>query len=145
MSKCSASVLRGARKPDFTRRPRKFFAYVSKQLHPSSLAISLTSASRTVADPAYIFDIFSCEFSKNFSSSQVDAVVSAGCSAECSATVKSVSNLSLINVDISTVLIVLSQLRDSAAGPDGLPSVFFKRLAYWFAASLTIIYQQLLH
>ena len=122
--------------------PHNFFAYASKQLHPLSTVISLTSASGTVTDPASICDILSREFSKNFNSSKVDAVVSSGCSAECSETMKFVPNLSLINVDISTVRIVLSQLRDSAADPDGLLSVFFKRLAYWLAAPLTIIYQQ---
>ena len=40
---------------------------------------------------------------------------------------------------------VLSKLRNSAACPDGLPSVFFMRLVYWLAAPLTIIYQQSQH
>ena len=125
--------------------PRKFFAYVSKKLHPLSSATSPTSASGTVTDPAFIYDILSRKFSKNFNSSKLDAAVSSGCSAECFETVKFVSSLSLINFDISTARIDLSQLRDSATGPDGLPSVFFKRIAYWLAALLTIIYQQLLH
>jgi hypothetical protein len=40
---------------------------------------------------------------------------------------------------------VLGHLSDSAAGPDDLPAVFLKRLAYWLAVPLSIVYQQSLH
>ena len=51
----------------------------------------------------------------------------------------------MINIDLFTVLMTLAQLSDSAAGPDGLPAIFFKKLAYWIAVLLTIVYQQLIH
>ena len=88
--------------------PRKFFAYISTHMHPSSSAISLTSAFGTITDPASICDILSREFSKNFKSSQVNAVMSSESNAECSETVKFVPNLSLIDIDICTVRKVLS-------------------------------------
>ena len=56
-----------------------------------------------------------------------------------------VTNLSSINVDIASVRAILVQLRESAAGPDDLPAIVFKRLAYWLAVPLTIIYQQSIH
>jgi hypothetical protein len=43
------------------------------------------------------------------------------------------------------VRVALARLRKSAAGPDGIPSVFFKSLAYWLAVPLCIVYQQSLH
>ncbi len=45
--------------------------------------------------------------------------------------------LSDINVDVTVVRLALAQLRYSAAGPDNLSPIFFKRLE-----PLTIVYQQ---
>ena len=36
-------------------------------------------------------------------------------------------------------------MRCSASGPDGIPAIFFKRLAYWLANPLAIIYEQSLY
>ena len=40
---------------------------------------------------------------------------------------------------------MLANLRESAAGPDGIPGIFCKRLAYWLASNLATVYQQLIH
>ena len=36
----------------------------------------------------------------------------------------------------------LAQLSDSAAGPEDLPAIFFKKLAYWIAVLWKVAYQQ---
>ena len=53
--------------------------------------------------------------------------------------------LSMINIDLFTVRVALVQFSESAVGLDGLPAILFKKLAYWIAVSLTIVYQQSIH
>ena len=55
------------------------------------------------------------------------------------------SSLSNINIDIVTVHQMLANLREFAAGPNGIPDIFSKHLVYWLASSLAMVYQQLIH
>jgi Reverse transcriptase (RNA-dependent DNA polymerase) len=50
--------------------------------------------------------------------------------------------LSSINVDTSSVRFALERMNCSAAGPDGLPGMFYKKLGYWLTEPLTVIFQQ---
>ena len=50
-----------------------------------------------------------------------------------------------INIDIGTVRQALSNTPVTAAGPNGIPGVFYCKLAYWLAVALTTIYQHSVH
>ena len=114
--------------------PRKFFNCVSQQLHAQDNSISLRTLSRFTSNPSEIYILFCDKFEKNFSLSSDSSTWCCGLSLA--------ANSASINVDVTTVHVALAQLREFAFGPDGLPAVFFKRLAYWLVVTLTIIYQQ---
>ena len=50
-----------------------------------------------------------------------------------------------IIIDIGTVRQVLPNTPETAAGPDRIPGVFYRKLSYWLAVPLTTIYQQSVH
>lgn len=87
-------------------------------------------------DAKRICDIFSEEFIRNFSSSSA-------CRNNSEVPLPTQNfELKQINIDQRTVLETLCSTSDCAAGPDGLPGIFFKTLAPCLAQPLTIIYQQ---
>ena len=120
-------------------QPQKFFNFVFKQLHPSNNNILLHSPTGLTSDLGNTCTMFSNEFAKNFSNSSFIAVMN-GDSLSCTS-----ERLCMINIDLFTVRMALTQLSDSAAGPDGLPDIFFKKRAYWIAVLLKIVYQQSIH
>ncbi len=120
---------------------RKFYRFASGQLHPQSDAIKLHNGAELTGEPSVICNLLKHEFAKNFESTRSNVSADAP-NLTCSSTSPRMSS---VNVDVHTVRLILSQLQDSAAGPDGLPAVFYKRLAYWLAVPLSIIYQQSLH
>ena len=81
---------------------------------------------------------FSAEFSKIFSISACDEI--AGIPTTCNG-----PKLDLINVDIGTVRKLLMQQCSSAAGPDGIPGLFFRKLAGVSAQPLATVFQQSLY
>ena len=105
--------------------PRKFFNFVFKQLHPSNNNILLHSPTGLTGDPGNICTMSSNQFAKNFSNSSFIATMN-GDSSTLSCTSE---RLCMINIDLFTVRLDLTQLSDSAAGPDDLPAIFFKKLA----------------
>ena len=115
----------------------KFFAHVSHQLHPSDHSVHLRAPTGTVSEPADVCEAFSKEFAKNFNSSS-----NSFCSPISTKENGTSASLSSANIDVVAVCFALAQLRDSAAGPDGLPALFYRRLAYVIAVSLSIVYQQ---
>lgn len=121
--------------------PRKFYKYVSNHLQPHDAGIKLQQGAQFTSEPADICNLLQHEFTKNFSSPAMYAcrtVPRRSC-------LSSQPKISTVNVDIDTVRHILSHLRDSAAGPDGLPAMFFRRLSHWLAVPLSIIYQQSVH
>ena len=53
--------------------------------------------------------------------------------------------LDLINVEIGTVRKLLMLQRSSAAGPDGIPGLFYRKLAGVLAQPLTTVFQHSLY
>ena len=51
----------------------------------------------------------------------------------------------MVNIDLFKVCMALAQLSDSDAGLDHLHAIFFKKLTYWIAVPLRIVYQQSIH
>ena len=116
---------------------RKFFAHVSHQLYPSDRFVHLRTPTGTISEPAHVFEAFSKEFAKNFNCSS-HSICSPISTKENSTT----ASLFSANVDIVAIHLALARLGDSAAGPDGLPALFYRRLAYGMAVPLSIVYQQ---
>ena len=114
---------------------RKFFAHVSHQIHPSDRSVHLRAPTGTVSELADVCEAFSKEFAKNFNSSS-NSICSPISTKENSTS----ASLSSVNVDVVTVHLALARLCDSAAGPDGLPALFYGRLAYGMAVPLSIVY-----
>ena len=117
-----------------------FYSYVSGRLRPTSHGtISLINDDGNAMDsPQAVAQCFSTEFSKNFSTHINNAPK----------IVQDIDNgpvLDLINVDVGAVRNLLLKQRSLAAGPDGIPGLFYNRLASVLASPLTIIYQQSLH
>ena len=80
-----------------------------------------------------ICTIFSNDFAQNFSNSSFIATMNGD-----SFTLPCIyATLSMINTDLLTVRTALAQLCDYAAESDGLPAIFFNKLAYWIAVPLT--------
>jgi hypothetical protein len=52
------------------------------------------------------------------------------------------ASFAYVNFDVISVRDALCCLRPSAAGPGGIPALFYKKLAYWLATPLRIVYQQ---
>ena len=115
-----------------------FYTYVSRQLHPASYGISLINDGNSLDSPLDIAQCFSAEFSKNFSISACDEI--AGIPIICNG-----PKLDLINVDIGTVRKLLMQQCSSAAGPDGIPGFFYRKLAGVLAQPLATVFQQSLY
>jgi hypothetical protein len=123
--------------------PRKFFAYAARQLHAHDACITLDTVTGHTSSPADVCSIFCDEFTKNFDTPSTKETQSVSPTYNCDSTFSaSAACLTNINVDVTSVRLALIQLRDSAAGPDGLPAIFFKRLASWLAMPLTVLYQQ---
>ena len=55
------------------------------------------------------------------------------------------ASLSMISIDLFTVRTALVQLNDFAALPDSLSAILFKKLAFWIAVPLTVVFQQSIH
>jgi hypothetical protein len=126
-----------------------FYSYVSRRLHPTCHNITLLSDGRLLSAAHDIARCLSTEFSRNFlvtgnSIGQVQP--NDGSSngeqeevhAECPI-------LDYINVDIEAMRKILHEQRNSAAGPDGIPGIFYKQLACVLARPLTTIFQQSIH
>jgi hypothetical protein len=52
------------------------------------------------------------------------------------------ASFAYVKFDVISVPDSLRRLRLLAAGPDGKPALFYKKLAYWLATPLIIVYQQ---
>ena len=115
-----------------------FYPYVSRQLHPASYGISLINDGNFLKSPLDIVQCFSAEFFKNFFISACDEI--AGISTTCNG-----PKLDLINVDIGTVRKLLMQQRSSAADPDGIPSLFYRKLTGLLTQPLATVFQQSLY
>ena len=132
--------------------PRKFFAYAARQLHPIYNSLLFRSSSGLTSEPMEICAILSNEFVKNFDSPQLvpstlcySGHVFAPPNADNSHVSSTSSpSLSCVNVSVMDVRLALAQLVDSAAGPDGIPAKFYKKLAHYLAEPLACVYQQLL-
>ena len=120
---------------------RKFFAYAARRLHLQDNVISLYSTSSIMSKPADICSFFSGEFSSSFDDSSAD-ITTSSLSCDFSQPALGAPSLSNINIDVITVCQMLANLRESAAGPDGIPGIFYKRLAYWLTSPLATVYQQ---
>ena len=119
--------------------PHKFFTYVSNRLNPLDCKITLeTSSLSEVTCPVDICAALNSEFSSNFSTPDDSSSFSTGVQS-CPA------SLSAVSVDFVSVRKALARLKCSAAGPDSIPAISYKALAYWLAEPLTTIYQQSLY
>ena len=116
---------------------RRFFSYVSTKLHPVGNDITLTELNETLHTPDDIAKCFLQEFSKNFSAAESHEDIFVGESNR--------AMLEFINIDPDAVKLMLLQQPDSAAGPDGIPGVFYRKLANVLALPLSIVYQQSIH
>ena len=100
---------------------RCFFNYVSKRLYPKSYGIVLNDGDTSLSTPGDIAQLFADEFSKNFS---------AGINNKRNASAEYVGpRLELINVKVNAVHKLLMEQRNSAAGLDGFPGIFYKKLS----------------
>ena len=118
---------------------RKFFYYAARQLHPQQCDIMLRTTSGLACNPTDICTILSAEFATNFDGLPYGATAPLPA---CEDTHRALPCLSNINIDTVTVRQTLEQLHESAAGPDDIPGIFYKRLACWLAYPLTVVYQQ---
>ena len=133
---CSSSIRRHTANEEDTllhMNQHSFYTYVSRQLHPASYGISLMNDGNSLDSPLDIAQCFSPEFSKNFSISACDEI--AGIPTICNS-----PKLDLINVDIGIVFKLLMQQRSSAAGPDSIPGLFYKKLAGVLAQPLATVF-----
>ncbi len=115
--------------------PHQFFNYVSHRLTPRNETISLRSGGLMLSSAQDIVDCFATEFSKNFSSPRMGSV--------------NADNMHFIaregpniNIDVSSVRNILMRQSNSAAGPDGIPGVFYRKLAHVLAIPLSTVFQQ---
>ena len=135
---CSSSIRRHTANEEDTllhMNQHSFYTCVSRQLHPASYGISLINDGNSLDSPLDIAQCFSAKFSKNFSIPACDEI--AGIPTVCNG-----PKLDLINVDIGTVRKLLMQQRSSAAGPDGIPGLFYRKLAGVLAQRLATVFQQ---
>ena len=110
------------------------FSYVSKRLHPKSSVIVLNVGNTSLSTPEDIAQCFADKFSKNYST---------GINRKRNASAEYVSlRLEQINVEVKAVRKLIMKQRNSAAGPDGIPGIFYKKLASVLAIPLSIIFQQ---
>ena len=93
-----------------------------------------------ISDCQGICDIFSGEFSKNFST-EASCNIPTPFVVGNSGVHAGPPVLSTISIDIETVRHVLANQKNSAAGPDGIPAIFYKSLSSCLAVPLTIVYQ----
>ena len=138
---CSSSIRRHTTNDEeilLHMNQHSFYTCVSRQLHPASYGISLINDGNSPDSPLDIAQCFSAEFSKNFSISACDEIVGIS-------TIYNVPKLDLINVDIGTVCKLLMQQRSSAAGPEGIPGLFYRKLAGVLTQPLAIVFQQSLY
>ena len=84
--------------------------------------------------------MLSYELAKNFSNSPFIATMNGDSSTQLCTS----ERLCMINIDLFSSY-GFGSTCDSAAEPDGLPAIFLKKLAYWIAVPLTIVYQQSIH
>lgn len=122
-------------------KPSKFYAYVSKLLHPCASDIFLQSPAGPVTKAEDICKVLSCEFARNFA---IPSSYSYGAHV-CEQLSVEQPTLTIVNIDEATVRRTLEQLKNSAPGPDGLPASLLKELASYIALPLTIIFQQSMH
>ena len=101
----------------FQRNNRCFFNYISKRLHLKSTGIGPNDEDTSLHTPGDIAQCFADELSKNFSTD---------INSEGSASAEYVGpRLELINVGVNAVRKLLMEQRNSAAGPDGIPGIFY--------------------
>ena len=116
------------------RNNRCFFNYVSKCLQPKSFGIVLNDGNTSLSSTGDIAQYFAKKFSKNFST---DINCKGNASAEYFG-----PRLKLINVEVNAMRKLLMEHRNSAVGPDGIPGIFYKKLACVLVILLSIIFQQ---
>jgi hypothetical protein len=121
--------------------PRKFFAYVSHQVNQTESNLCLENATGTARSPVDICATLNEEFSKNFTSSRNN------CNPIYSSSLgkKDAPSISTVSVDVIKVRAAIMRTRSSAAGPDGIPAIIYKKLAYWLSEPLCTLYQQCMH
>ena len=115
------------------KTPKAFFRYVSSQCHHRDQQIVLRNTDgHVMSDGGSICNSFAQEFTKNFSPAR-----------NISISIDSAENSAFqLSISLRSVLEVLMLLPESAAGPDGIPSLFYKRLAGALAKPLCTIFNQ---
>jgi hypothetical protein len=129
------------KKTGYSIVPHSNFLILSHQQHPAGNGLTLHEAGVIMNEAHDIAECFASEFCKNFfndytptgPSNYFDQLTNTSPSIDC------------INVDVDTVCLILTNQRSSAAGPDGIPGIFYKRLAHELSYPMTIIFQQSLH
>ena len=104
---------------------RQFFSHISQRLHPRDNDIVLSTTKGPITDASSICETLCAEFSKNFADPLVKNIPKPN-----NPVLNDSPNLSDISIDVITVREVLSRMNCSASGPDGIPAIFFKRLAF---------------
>ena len=125
-----------SRKIAFSRPDHANSLHMSQTRYTRQTAsVHLRAPTGTVSELADVCEAFSKEFAKNFNS-----LSNSICSPISTKENSTSASLSSVNVDVVTVHLALARLCDSAAGPDGLPALFYGRLAYGMAVPLSIVY-----
>ena len=114
------------------KSPKAFYIYVSQRCHPSNQQITLKDGDNVVSVDVSVYKLLACEFSKNFSSA-FETFVPIG---------SSVESTFQLNISAYSVHSGLKLLPDTAAGPDGIPAMFYKGAANSLARPLSIIFNR---
>ena len=115
----------------------RFYRYVSSCLAVRDSNIVLTSANgQLIYDYSSICEELSADFSKNFSQSSGPSAVAIS---------PSVNSAFQVDLSLTTLLRVIQDLPNSAAGPDNIPAAVYKRCAAMLARPLLHLFQQSLY
>jgi hypothetical protein len=115
--------------------PRKFYSYVLKQLRSNDNDYHLQTVNGLFSNANDIAATFNEELSKNFAASPTPN----NCT-EPGITTGNSPSLSNINIDVTSIRLALAQPSETAAGPDYIPAMFYKRLTYSLGIPLSILF-----
>jgi hypothetical protein len=115
-----------------SKSPQAFYAYVSRRYHPSAQQIVLNDGGKAISDDATVCELLADEFTKNFSRGSIisDHMGS------------SEDSEFQMSINVNSVYSVLKHLHETAAGPDGIPALFYKHAASSLARPLCIIFNR---
>ena len=114
------------------------YKYINSKLCNSTKPTELYDKNGTVtSDCEMMSELFSEAFASNFSKADNDSHL-----LTCDPRQSIYSETLNIGVDETRVLKTLLKLKDSIPGPDGIPSILMKKLAFQLVRPLTIIFQQ---